>query len=317
MDGPPILLVQMLLTRCLRLAREDSIETDELHSRFELPCFQPLGSRSRKARIEPPIGDGFGSRPGQAQEQFPYFIITDHLFRSDLPLTTTWSRRIIRITQQSRMSTAFQEFLLYARSSPQPSFRERAKERGSRVDKVESTIGRGKKETPLRSNSQKPWTNRLSPSLFRIGANLTQQVQQVEDTYELLALALGEAATADLFRGSVFFVSIGSNDFIHYYLRNVSGVQMRYLPWEFNQLLVNAVRHYRLFFVFVWFYLLCLRLFYSALSWQSFRRQETDGLVGAAKHNESKPKTNQGFYSKPIGEGPKDGACKVDRAPVV
>lgn len=72
--------------------------------------------------------------------------------------------------------------------------------------------------------------------------SLTQQVQQVEDTYEQLALALGEAATADLFRRSVFFVSIGSNDFIHYYLRNVSGVQMRYLPWEFNQLLVNAVR---------------------------------------------------------------------------
>jgi hypothetical protein len=35
--------------------------------------------------------------------------------------------------------------------------------------------------------------------------SLTQQVQQVEDTYELLALALGEAATADLFRRSVFF----------------------------------------------------------------------------------------------------------------
>lgn len=72
--------------------------------------------------------------------------------------------------------------------------------------------------------------------------SLTQQVQQVEDTYEQLALALGEAATVDLFKRSVFFVSIGSNDFIHYYLRNVSGVQMHYLPWEFNQLLVNAVR---------------------------------------------------------------------------
>lgn len=72
--------------------------------------------------------------------------------------------------------------------------------------------------------------------------SLSQQVQQVEDTYEQLSLALGEAATTDLFRKSVFFLSIGSNDFIHYYLRNVSGVQMRYLPWEFNQLLVNAMR---------------------------------------------------------------------------
>ena len=55
----------------------------------------------------------------------------------------------------------------------------------------------------------------------------------------------------------------------------------------------------------------------AALSWRSFRRQETLGLVGAAEHNESKPKTDQGSLpTKPIGEGPKDGACKVDRAPV-
>ena len=48
------------------------------------------------------------------------------------------------------------------------------------------------------------------------------------------------------------------------------------------------------------------------------RWQDTLGLVGAAEHNESKPKTDQGSLpTKPIGEGPKDGACKVDRAPVV
>ncbi len=56
----------------------------------------------------------------------------------------------------------------------------------------------------------------------------------------------------------------------------------------------------------------------AALSWQSFRRQETLGLVGGAEHNESKPETDQGSLpGKPIGEGPKDGACKVNRAPVV
>ncbi|XP_062223488.1 GDSL esterase/lipase 7-like [Phragmites australis] len=81
-----------------------------------------------------------------------------------------------------------------------------------------------------------------SGSELGMHVSLTQQVQQVEDTYEQLSLALGEVAVANLFRRSVFFVSIGSNDFIHYYLRNVSGVQMRYLPWEFNQLLVNTVR---------------------------------------------------------------------------
>ena len=56
----------------------------------------------------------------------------------------------------------------------------------------------------------------------------------------------------------------------------------------------------------------------AALSWQSFRRQETLGLVGASERNESKPKTDQGSLpAKPIGEGLKDGTCKVDRAPVV
>ncbi|XP_039118589.1 60S ribosomal protein L2, mitochondrial-like, partial [Dioscorea cayenensis subsp. rotundata] len=55
----------------------------------------------------------------------------------------------------------------------------------------------------------------------------------------------------------------------------------------------------------------------AALSWQSLRQQETLGLVGAAEHNESKPKADQGSLpAKPIGEGPKDGACKVNRAPV-
>ncbi|XP_047256219.1 60S ribosomal protein L2, mitochondrial-like [Capsicum annuum] len=50
----------------------------------------------------------------------------------------------------------------------------------------------------------------------------------------------------------------------------------------------------------------------------SFRWQETLGLVGASERNESKPKTDQGSLpAKPIGEGLKDGTCKVDRAPVV
>nr|AEK66742.1 ribosomal protein L2 [Ferrocalamus rimosivaginus] len=96
----------------------------------------------------------------------------------------------------------------------------------------------------------------------------------------------------------------------------------------------------------------------AALSWQSLRQQKTLELVGAAEHNESKLKADQGsllprqvlayalcsgrpsylhasrsFYKAllpveasrfgslpakpPIGEGTKDGAYKVDRAPVV
>nr|WNX95774.1 ribosomal protein L2 [Cymbidium macrorhizon] len=46
----------------------------------------------------------------------------------------------------------------------------------------------------------------------------------------------------------------------------------------------------------------------AALSWQ---QQENLGLVGAAEHNESKPKADQGSLP-----ATKNGACKVDRAPV-
>ncbi|KAG5580540.1 hypothetical protein H5410_051167 [Solanum commersonii] len=47
------------------------------------------------------------------------------------------------------------------------------------------------------------------------------------------------------------------------------------------------------------------------------REKETLGLVGASELNESKPKTNHGSLpAKPIGEGLKDGARKVDHTPV-
>ncbi|KAK8609171.1 hypothetical protein V6N13_025478 [Hibiscus sabdariffa] len=55
----------------------------------------------------------------------------------------------------------------------------------------------------------------------------------------------------------------------------------------------------------------------AALSWQNFRRKDTSGLVGAAEHNESKPKTDQGSLAgKPMGKRPKDRVCEVDRLPV-
>ncbi|EPS74677.1 hypothetical protein M569_00052, partial [Genlisea aurea] len=52
----------------------------------------------------------------------------------------------------------------------------------------------------------------------------------------------------------------------------------------------------------------------AALSWQSLRWQEI--LGGADEHNESK--TDQAWMDivKRIDEGPKNGTCKVDRAPV-
>ncbi|KAK4490802.1 hypothetical protein RD792_001516 [Penstemon davidsonii] len=72
--------------------------------------------------------------------------------------------------------------------------------------------------------------------------SLTQQIQQVMDTFQQFILSMGEDAAYDLFSNSIFYVSIGSNDYIHYYLRNVSNVQSLFLPWSFNQFLAQTMK---------------------------------------------------------------------------
>ncbi|XP_077226934.1 GDSL esterase/lipase At5g08460-like [Tasmannia lanceolata] len=72
--------------------------------------------------------------------------------------------------------------------------------------------------------------------------SLTQQIQQATDTFQQITLDLGEEATTEMISKSVFYLSIGSNDFIHYYLRNVSRVQSLYQPWGFNQMLASIVK---------------------------------------------------------------------------
>ncbi|KAF4353222.1 hypothetical protein CsatB_004745 [Cannabis sativa] len=72
--------------------------------------------------------------------------------------------------------------------------------------------------------------------------SFTQQIQQFTDTYEKFVLSMGEQAAADLISNSIFYISIGINDYIHYYLRNVSNVQTIYQPWTFNKFLASIVR---------------------------------------------------------------------------
>ncbi|KAM0939582.1 putative triacylglycerol lipase [Dioscorea sansibarensis] len=72
--------------------------------------------------------------------------------------------------------------------------------------------------------------------------SLTQQILQLIDTFQQLEMDLGVAATADFISRSVFYISIGSNDFIHYYMQNTSAVLSLFLPWEFNQMLVNTLK---------------------------------------------------------------------------
>lgn len=71
--------------------------------------------------------------------------------------------------------------------------------------------------------------------------SLLEQIQQFTDTYQQFILSMGEHRAADLISNSVFYLSVGINDYIHYYLRNVSNVQNLYLPWNFNQFLASTI----------------------------------------------------------------------------
>ncbi|XP_022738165.1 GDSL esterase/lipase At1g71691-like [Durio zibethinus] len=72
--------------------------------------------------------------------------------------------------------------------------------------------------------------------------SFTHQIQQFADTYQQFVLSMGEDVTIDFISSSVLYISIGTNDYIHYYLRNVSNVQNLYLPWGFNQFLASTMR---------------------------------------------------------------------------
>ncbi|GJU32748.1 hypothetical protein Tco_1176337 [Tanacetum coccineum] len=62
-----------------------------------------------------------------------------------------------------------------------------------------------------------------------------QQIQQVMDTFKRFTLTMGETKAADLISDSVFYISIGTNNYIHYYLLDVSGVQSKYVSWNFTR----------------------------------------------------------------------------------
>ncbi|KAH7862993.1 hypothetical protein Vadar_011899 [Vaccinium darrowii] len=72
--------------------------------------------------------------------------------------------------------------------------------------------------------------------------SFSQQIQQVMDTLQQFSLSMGEDAAAEHISNSIFYISIGTNDYIHYYLRNVSNVQSLYLPWSFNQFLASTMK---------------------------------------------------------------------------
>ncbi|KAJ8451124.1 hypothetical protein Cgig2_026933 [Carnegiea gigantea] len=72
--------------------------------------------------------------------------------------------------------------------------------------------------------------------------SFAQQIQQVTDTSQQLMISMGEETAVDLISNSIFYISIGTNDYIHYYLRNVSSVQSLHSPSSFSHLLSATLK---------------------------------------------------------------------------
>ncbi|KAL9286370.1 putative triacylglycerol lipase [Arabidopsis thaliana] len=72
--------------------------------------------------------------------------------------------------------------------------------------------------------------------------SFAMQVEQFVDTFQQMILSIGEKASERLVSNSVFYISIGVNDYIHFYIRNISNVQNLYTPWNFNQFLASNMR---------------------------------------------------------------------------
>ncbi|KFK31875.1 hypothetical protein AALP_AA6G170000 [Arabis alpina] len=72
--------------------------------------------------------------------------------------------------------------------------------------------------------------------------SFAMQIEQFVDTFQQMILRIGEEASDRLVSKSVFYISIGVNDYIHFYIRNISNVQNLYTPWSFNQFLASNMR---------------------------------------------------------------------------
>ncbi|XP_022732668.1 GDSL esterase/lipase At1g71250-like [Durio zibethinus] len=82
----------------------------------------------------------------------------------------------------------------------------------------------------------------LSPSSMS-HQSLNHQLRQVFETIQLLELQLGQESSYHFVRSSIFYLSFGQDDYIDLFLRNFSGVMVRYSGHEFAKILVNQMVH--------------------------------------------------------------------------
>ena len=71
--------------------------------------------------------------------------------------------------------------------------------------------------------------------------SLTEQLGMFSDSEAKMSIILGQEYTKEAVQQSLFYFSIGNNDFIHYYLSNVSGVLEKQNPRQFSRMLLETL----------------------------------------------------------------------------
>ncbi|KAG8655593.1 hypothetical protein MANES_04G055600v8 [Manihot esculenta] len=71
--------------------------------------------------------------------------------------------------------------------------------------------------------------------------SLNQQLRQVFETFQLLQLQLSEEIAQHFIRSSMFYLSFGRDDYVDLFLRNSSGIMLKYSGPEYAQILVNQM----------------------------------------------------------------------------
>lgn len=79
--------------------------------------------------------------------------------------------------------------------------------------------------------------------------SFSEQLGMFSNTEAKVSLSLGQPAIKQAMGSSVFYFSIGNNDFIHYYLRNVSGVLDKQNSVEFSSMLLENLSNHLKFLI--------------------------------------------------------------------
>ncbi|KAM7259713.1 hypothetical protein ACFE04_015454 [Oxalis oulophora] len=98
------------------------------------------------------------------------------------------------------------------------------------IDKIEGGVNYGSAQATI-----------MKPTINNGFQSLNQQLRQLSETFQLLQLRLGEENSRHSIGSSVVYLSFGKDDYINMFLRNESGIMLKYSGQNFAHILVDQM----------------------------------------------------------------------------